>query len=235
MTSTPSLYLSAPQPCPYLPHQTASTILLDPDLAVDQSLYESMVRHGFRRSGHMVYRPHCSECQACVSVRVPVHNFVANRAQRRIWRRNRDLRVATRRPRFDPQQFDLYRRYQTERHPGSTMDHPDPDKYKEFMVNSGVNTVFIEMYLHEQLAAVAVTDQLTDGLSAIYTFYEPDLAKRSLGSYSVLWQIENAKRQQLRWVYLGYWIERCEKMKYKAQFKPIEGFRDSRWSSLPDQ
>ena len=235
MTSTPSLYLSAPQPCPYLPHQTASTILLDPDLAVYQSLYESMVRHGFRRSGHMVYRPHCSECQACVSVRVPVHNFVANRAQRRIWRRNRDLRVATRRPRFDPQQFDLYRRYQTERHPGSTMDHPDPDKYKEFMVNSGVNTVFIEMYLHEQLAAVAVTDQLTDGLSAIYTFYEPDLAKRSLGSYSVLWQIENAKRQQLRWVYLGYWIERCEKMKYKARFKQIEGFRDSRWSSLPDQ
>jgi len=232
MTKAPGLYLSASHPCSYLDDQTANTLLLDPEFPVSQQLYEVLVKHGFRRSGYMVYRPHCEQCQACVSVRIPVAAFEPNRSQQRTWSRNADLRTNIVQPRFHNEHFSLYRRYQASRHPSSSMDDPDPEKYEEFMVASNVNTLFTEMFLGDRLVAVVVSDKLSDGLSAIYVFYEPELTRRSLGSFAILWQIDYARRLGLDWIYLGYWIEKCKKMNYKTNFAPVEGFRHGQWERL---
>lgn len=229
MTDLPGLYLSAPHACSYLAGRTANTVVVDPRFSMSAEVYDSLVKHGFRRSGTLVYRPHCRGCRACVSVRIPVDCFEANRSQRRNFQRNRDIEVRTLAPTFDSEHFELYRRYQRQRHPGSSMNDPDPKKYVDFLTESCVDTQFFEMRIDTALVGIAVADRLVDGLSAIYTFYDPDLSGRGLGTFAILWQIREARRLGLQWLYLGYWIEHCEKMHYKERFRPLYGFRDGRW------
>lgn len=231
MTDT-GLYLSAPHDCPYLPEQTAMTLVVDPQIPVEQPLLELSMRHGFRRSGAMIYRPHCPSCSRCESVRIPVRDFAPNRSQKRAWQRNRDLSIQQRAAEFNEEHFELYTRYQRIRHPGSPMNNADPDHYLNFLKGPSGVTSFYEFRLHQALVAVAVVDQLSDALSAVYTFYEPDCAGRSLGVFTVLWEIDQAKRQDLKWVYLGYWIKQCPKMAYKTNFRPAEGFRGGAWRRL---
>lgn len=228
------LFFSVPHACPYLSGEEATTLVIDPDLAVNAALLSKLTRTGFRRSGDMIYRPHCARCQACVSVRVSTKYFTPTRSQRRVRHRNRDLRVVQELAGFKSEHFELYLRYQAHRHPDSSMCDPDPEKYESFLISGRAHTLFYTMYLADQLVGVAVADQLTDGLSAVYTFFEPSHAKRSLGTYAILWQIEQAKRQQLDWVYLGYWIRQSQKMSYKAQFRPLQGYIDNRWQILSD-
>ncbi len=228
----PKLYLSAPHPCPYLPSKTASAVLLDPHHAVDNALFGTLLKAGFRRSGETVYRPHCATCKACVSVRIPVREYRPNRAQRRAWARNRDLATTMTPAAFSREHFELYQRYQLWRHSGDLMDHSDPARYREFMVASSVETVFIEHRLRGQLAAVSVCDLLDDGLSAVYTFFDPKLQSRSLGTYAIMKQIEYVADMQLDWLYLGYWIDACQKMSYKTNFTPIFGYVNNEWRVL---
>ncbi len=229
----PTLYLSAPHGCPYLDDKISTTLLVDPHFNVTAPLYSTLIKQGFRRSGTLFYRPHCEQCSACVSVRIPTHAFEPSQSQKRVWRRNRDLSVKCASPKFRKEHFDLYLRYQSERHTGGNMDDPDPEKYNEFMVESSVDSFFIEMRLQETLAAVAVCDRVEDGISAIYTFFDPDLSKRSLGTFAIMWQVEYAKTLNLPWVYLGYWINDCNKMSYKDNFRPLQGFRNGRWQTRP--
>lgn len=228
----PKLYLSAPHPCPYIEPETASTVLLDPNYPMDNSLFSILIKVGFRRSGDTIYRPHCRNCNACVSVRIPAREFLPSRSQRRTWSRNSDITTSLVPAKFSEEHFRLYCRYQNWRHTGDIMDHSDPDRYREFMVESSVETVFIEFRLGEELVALSVCDLPEDGMSAVYTFFDPMMPKRSLGTFAILKQIEYVRNMDLEWLYLGYWIDGCRKMSYKTQFRPIFGFVNKEWRIL---
>jgi arginine-tRNA-protein transferase len=229
---TPDIFLSMPHPCSYLPGHTAATLFIDPRFPLDRERYGTFTRLGFRRSGDLVYRPHCPGCSACIPVRIPAARFRPSRGQRRVWKRNRDLELRAQPSEFVAEHFELYLRYQAARHPGGGMDDPDPQKYIQFLAGRRVETVFYEMRRAGRLLGVAVVDRLDDGLSAVYTFYEPAEAARSLGTYAILWEIEQARAEGLPWVYLGYWIENSRKMAYKTNFRPIEVYRNGQWSEL---
>ncbi|MDH5648862.1 MAG: arginyltransferase [Gammaproteobacteria bacterium] len=230
--SRPTLYLSLPHNCSYLPKQTATTLFVDPSYSVGTQLYQDLLLIGFRRSGNLVYRPHCQFCRECVPVRIPVNLFTPNRSQKRIARTNQDITVFPAEPVFKEEHFELYRRYQARRHGGGTMDDPDPQKYIDFLTSRTLTTSFYEFRCNKQLLAVAVTDVLPESLSAVYTFFDPGETHRGLGVFAILWQIEQSKRLGLNWLYLGYWIKDCQKMAYKAHYKPLEGLIDGSWQTL---
>ena len=228
----PHLFLSTTHACSYLPHQTASTLFIDPRYPLTPELLGDFNRRGFRRSGDLIYRPHCPGCQACIPVRIPVAAFVPSRAQRRAAARNDDVVVIARPAAFDAEHFALFLRYQDARHPAGAMANPDPATYLRFLVSRHSNTAFHEFRIGGALAGVAVIDTLPDGLSAVYTFYDPSLAQRGLGTYAIVWQIAETHRCGLPFLYLGYWVKDSEKMAYKAQFRPLEAYRNGRWSPL---
>ena len=228
----PDLYLSMQHPCSYLDGRLSTILFVDPQRILNEGEYGTFVRQGFRRSGDLVYRPHCQGCRACVAVRVPVREFAPARGQRRVWNRNRDIEVVQKPARFEPAHFDLYRRYQAERHPDSGMNDADPQKYLGFLVSRQVETVFFELRAEGHLLGVAVADVLPDGLSAVYTFYDPDLPQRGLGVHAVLWEIAETARRGLDYLYLGYWSAESPKMSYKINYQPVEALQDGRWSRI---
>lgn len=229
---SPDIFLSMPHPCSYLPGKTAATLFIDPRFPLDRDRYGAFTRLGFRRSGDLVYRPHCPGCIACVPVRIPAGRFTPDRGQRRIWKKNRAVEIVARPGVFSREHFELYLRYQAARHPGGGMDDPDPQKYINFLTGRRVETVFYEMREAGRLLGVAAVDRLNDGLSAVYTFYDPSEVARGLGTFAILWQVEHARALGLEWVYLGYWIAESRKMAYKTQFRPIEVYRNGQWIEL---
>lgn len=223
------LYATPSHECSYLPGNDATTLFVDPEFPKDPAVYTLLSRNGFRRSGEHVYRPNCADCVACVPVRVPVAGFRPRRSQRRALRDNRDLRVSPHQGTFSEEHFQLYNDYLSARHPGGGMDNPTRKQYREFLLSSWAGTMLYEFRLRGKLIAVTVADHLIDGLSAVYTFFDPDFSGRSIGTYSILWQIEETRRLGLQWLYLGYWIENSPKMLYKQEFQPQEHFVDGRW------
>lgn len=231
--STLPFFLSQEQPCDYLPGQKAQIVFLAPDMKTDTRLYSRLAEQGFRRSGDMIYRPHCKNCSACIPVRIPVERFRPNRSQRRTLRKNKELIVRPQPPTYADEHYALYKRYLRARHRDGSMANSNPDDYIRFLSSDWCHTKFYEFRLDRQLIAVAVVDQFDDALSAVYTFFEPALPERSLGTYAVLWQILQAQNLNLAWLYLGFWIRACEKMAYKSQFRPLEIYRDGKWISFP--
>jgi len=228
----PDLYLSMPHTCSYLDGRMSTILFVDTQRVLIEGEYGAFVRQGFRRSGDLVYRPHCQGCSACVAVRVPVREFAPTRGQRRVWGRNRDIEIVEKPARFEPAHFDLYRRYQSGRHPDSGMNDADPQKYIGFLAGHQVETKFFELRADGRLLGVAVADVLPDGLSAVYTIYDPDLSKRGLGVYAVLWEIAETARRGLDYLYLGYWIAESPKMSYKANYQPVEVLQAGHWVKL---
>jgi len=228
----PDLYLSMPHACSYLAGRQSTILFVDPQRILESGEYGNFVRQGFRRSGDLVYRPHCQQCNACVPVRVPVRAFQPNRSQRRIWTRNRNVTVIEKPVRFDSSHFDLYRRYQTTRHPDSGMNDADPQKYLGFLASRQVETLLFEMRLEKRILGVAVADLLPDGLSAVYTFFDPDEKSRGLGVYAVLWEMAEARRRGLDYLYLGYWIGDSPKMSYKINYQPLEAYHRGQWAKF---
>lgn len=231
---TPRFYVTGDQPCGYLPDRTTRNLLLDPEWPVDNHSYSQLIRQGFRRSGDHVYRPHCHDCNACVPARVRVQQHRPNRNQKRTQRGNADLSVSMQPARYSEEYFDLFSRYLKARHTQSEMTDTKPEQFSEFLTSRWCHTEFLEVRLREQLMAVAVTDCSADGLSAVYTFFEPEQQKRNLGRYCVLQQIQLAAARQLPYLYLGYWIENCANMAYKADYRPLEVFRFNKWELLFD-
>lgn len=227
------LFLSAPHACSYLPGRRSSTLFTDPDAGMDITTYSELLRYGFRRSGHMVYAPRCEHCHQCVSVRIPVADFTPRRSQRRVLRRNADLTMHEHGAVFNAEHYRLYQRYTRVRHAGGDMAEATPADYLGFLQTDWCPTTFLEFRLDGTLLAVAATDWVDDGLSAVYTFFDPDCAARSLGSYAILRQIALARSQGLSHVYLGYWIRDSRKMTYKVDFRPAELWLDGRWQRLP--
>ena len=228
----PNLYLSLPHSCSYLPQRLASTLFMDPQYPISPELYGDFNRHGFRRSGDLIYRPHCRDCTACIPVRIPVNAFEPTRGQKRTWKKNQDLDIRIAEPQFRQDHFDLFLRYQELRHPGSSMGSPNPEKYMRFLVGRQIKTKFVDIRVQERLLGVAVIDLLPDGLSAVYTFFEPELQARGLGVFAVLWEIEYTRQLGLPWLYLGYWIKESPKMAYKMNYRPLEYYQNGRWSEL---
>jgi len=222
-------YASPPHPCSYLPGREAITLFADPRMSMTPEIYSALSDFGFRRSGEYVYRPRCQGCSACQPCRIPVTEFAPNRSQRRTWQLNLDLTVQIMPPDHEGAYFDLYRRYMASRHADGTMNVDDEEQYRRFLTSSWSESWFV-LFRHQQnLVAVAVIDRLEQGLSAVYTFYDPEEERRSLGTMAVLWQIEQAKRMGLPYVYLGYYIAESPKMAYKSRFNPLELFRDGKW------
>jgi arginine-tRNA-protein transferase len=226
------VYTTYPHSCSYLEDEEATTLFVDPRQAVDQRLYSNLSLLGFRRSGNHIYRPHCTYCNACTPARVPVQAFAPTRSQRRVLRRNGDLNIERTADIRDDAAYTLYERYIRERHADGDMFPPDREQYDSFLNNAWDCTRYYRFYDHQQLIAIAVVDVMLDGLSAIYTFFDPSLEKRSLGQYAILWQIEQAREMGLDYLYLGYWIKNCQKMAYKSAYRPLEIFRDSHWHLL---
>ncbi len=225
-------YLTAAYPCSYLPDRLARSQVATPTHLVDSVVFSELVRQGFRRSGLHVYRPRCDNCHACVPVRLPVADFAPNRSQRRCRARNQDLSQTLKPLVFDETHYRLYQRYQSARHAGGGMDQDDREQYRNFLLMSRVDSALVEYTLAGRVVMVSLVDRLLDGLSAVYAFYEPELARRGLGVYNVLALVELARRMGLPYVYLGYWIGDSPKMAYKRQYRPIEGLIDGRWQRM---
>jgi leucyl-tRNA---protein transferase len=226
------VYTTYPHNCSYLEDQEATTLFVDPRQDVDKRLYSKLSLLGFRRSGNHVYRPHCASCNACIPARVPVKTFQPRKSQRRILQRNRDLMVTRSENIQDDEAYELYHKYISLRHADGDMYPPDREQYETFLNNVWDCTQYFRFYDRGRLIAVAVIDSLDNGLSAIYTFFDPDEERRSLGTFAILWQIQAAVEMELEYLYLGYWIKGCRKMSYKSDYRPLEVYVNSRWTTL---
>lgn len=226
-------YTTPPHTCPYLPDQEAISLFADPSL-MDNRLYSRLAVLGFRRSGSHVYRPACEGCRACIPVRIPVAAFRPQRRDRRCWVRNADLTCVWVEANSSPEHFQLYHDYLTARHADGGMDKPTPDQYRQFLMGDWSDTWFMELRLEGQLIAVAVADLLMDGVSAVYSFYDPVLDQRGLGNYCILRLIERTQELGLPYLYLGYWIQDCRKMDYKGRFHPLETLLNDHWEQRHD-
>ncbi|MBF0560868.1 MAG: arginyltransferase [Alphaproteobacteria bacterium] len=226
-------FTTAPMPCPYLPGRLERKIVTELNGPDAESLHESLSRAGFRRSHSIAYAPACSGCSACVPVRIVVDTFQFKRSYRRICRLNEDL-IAARIPlRATAEQYRLFSRYQNARHGGSDMALMGFYDYRSMAEDSPINTFMIEYRRNDnRLIATCLADRMNDGLSAVYSFFEPDLAERSLGTFIILWLVKEARRLGLPYVYLGYWIADSQKMSYKSRFEPIEAFGPMGWQML---
>lgn len=225
------LYITEWHDCSYLPDLRARNLFVGPSAPMDEATYQALLGQGFRRSGAHVYRPACDTCERCVPLRVPVQSFAPNRSQRRNLANNGKHVVLRDRPgAFDRDHYALYRTYVRSRHADGSMAEAAEATYREFLVAPwGGETRFLEFRIGDRLAAVAVTDRLPQSLSAVYTFFDPEIADRALGTYAILCQIEEARRLGLEHLYLGYWIAECGKMSYKDRFRPIEARIGERW------
>ena len=231
-SETVRLFQTLPHPCGYFSERTAQNLVIDPASPHLAQIYDAALLRGYRRAGGHVYHPHCRRCHACVPARVAVDRFQPDRSQRRCIRRNRDLDIMLETATYTHEYFDLYRRYLDSRHAGGGMDNPASEDFTRFLYTGWSPTRFIALRCQGRLLGVAVTDFASCGLSAVYTFFDPDERERGLGTFAILSQIELARDRRLPHVYLGYWIAAHPKMDYKARFRPLELLGPDGWKAL---
>jgi arginine-tRNA-protein transferase len=236
----PEFYVTSPQPCPYLPGRFERKLFTHLTHDKPPTLIDNLLKGGFRRSQNVAYMPYCEGCQACVSVRVIVDEFVPGRSLRRVLDRNRDLAATRLQPTPTSEQYTLFRSYIDARHPEGGMADMTILDYAMMVEDSIVDTFLTEYRVRPKgalrtpgekwpLVAVALCDLLSDGISMVYSFYDPAAARRGLGTYMILDHIAHARRLELPYLYLGYWIQGSPKMSYKTRFRPQEQLTESGW------
>ena len=230
---TIQFYATADYDCSYLPHRKARAQVATPSHLINQDSYSRLLQEGFRRGGSYVYRPYCDSCQACVSLRVLVHDFTPTRSQKRAWKKHENLKVRVMKPHFLSAHYQLYLNYQRTQHADSSMSQDSATQYSQFLLASRVDTRLIEFVdaSTNELRMVTLIDMLEDGISAVYTFFDTAQVKASYGVYSILWLIRQAKELRLPYLYLGYWISETHKMSYKNNFQPNEKLVLQQWCS----
>ncbi len=229
-----NFFASTPEPCSYLSSRDAVSAFANPHMDMDMATYNDLIQHGFRRSGGYIYRPYCPNCEECISVRIPVRQHRLSRSEQRVKRRNDDIQVYSVSGKFREEHFELYRRYINQRHTDGSMANPNKADYRRFLICDWTETLFYEFRQNRRLVAVAVSDIMSTGMSAVYTFFDPDFKSRSLGHFAILSQIAEAQARDLDYLYLGYWIKECNKMNYKYRYRPLEGFVNDQWVLFRD-
>ncbi len=220
-------------PCPYLPGRREKKLITEIDHNDPTATYSALSRAGFRRSHHFAYRPACTACRACVAVRIPTASFAASRSQRRVLRANAALRAQEVPSRASAEQYELFASYIGSRHGDGEMAGMTLTDYRGMVHHSRIDTRLTEFREPDgRLIAVCLTDWLDDGPSAVYSFFDPALSGRSLGTFMILWLIEEARRRGLAHAYLGYWIAESPKMAYKLRFRPLEALGPNGWATL---
>ncbi|MCP3669866.1 MAG: arginyltransferase [Gammaproteobacteria bacterium] len=227
------LYKTAAHPCSYLPELESQTLFIDPEAEKNILLYQSLIEIGFRRSGSEIYRPDCQDCATCISLRIPVDRFTPRRSQRRVWNQHQSsINVSCLPAEFNSEHFELYSKYINSRHPDGEMTNPTEEDYRKFLITPWCDTNFVEFRTDDRLFSVAVIDMLPHGISAVYTFFDPDMSGLSPGVLAILWQINQAKSLGLPWLYLGYWVQGCKKMEYKQDYRPIQVLSSGIWKEF---
>jgi arginyl-tRNA--protein-N-Asp/Glu arginylyltransferase len=225
-----TFYRSGPMPCPYLDGRTEQQLFTELSGASAQDQFETLSRGGFRRSHQIIYRPACRGCNACLPVRIAAAEFKLTRAWRRVVNTNSDLTAMDVGKNATAEQYALFRQYVSERHSDGEMANMTQRDYATMVLTSPVKTSVVEFReADETLIAACLIDHLEDGISAVYSFFDSEQKRRSLGSYIVLWMIQHARLHNLDYVYLGYWIDGSPKMAYKARFRPFEVFGPEGW------
>jgi len=228
-----TFYRSRPMPCPYLPNRVEQQLFTELSGPSAKATFNQLSRGGFRRSHHIIYRPACRGCEACVPVRVAVAGFSSSKGWRRVLAANADLEAGSAGRSISDEQFELFRRYVAGRHGDGEMARMGRRDYAAMIVASPVETELVEFRNPTgRLYAACLVDRLDDGLSAVYSFFEPAEPRRSLGSFVVLKLIEQARAEGLPYVYLGFWVANSPKMAYKGRFRPLEGFGPDGWQPI---
>ncbi len=228
-------YTTAPLPCPYVPGRIERKVVTEITSPDAESLHDRLSRAGFRRSHNIAYAPVCPGCSACVPIRIPVAAFQADRSQRRVWRANAGVEGFEVPSRATPEQFQLFQRYQRTRHADGDMATMSFYDYRAMVEDTPIETFVVEFRdPDDRLVGACLTDRLGDGLSAVYSFFAPELTKQSLGTLAILWLIARTRELALPYVYLGYWVPDSHKMSYKASFRPSEVLLSGRWRMLTD-
>lgn len=228
------VFITESHPCSYLDDQLARTAFVDPSVPITRSLASALNIQGFRRSGRYLYKTSCDNCSACQPLRVDINTFTPNRSQKRNWKKNSDIQTQIKTSsELDESNnqayYELYERYICTRHDEGDMFPPNQDQFENFIGQLYSFSKLIEFAIDNKIIMVALCDELEDGYSAIYTFFDPSYSNRGLGVYSVLWQIDHCQRLGLPYLYMGFWIEECDKMNYKSNYKPNEIFHTDKW------
>lgn len=230
---TITLHISNTHECGYFDDRCATTLFVDPNEKISNLMYQGLLKNGFRRSGELIYRPHCRNCDACIPLRISSQKFTPSRSQQRVLKRNKDVTYRITVPQFSDEHYALYKTYLRSRHKTGGMDKHTKSDYQDSMLRSGVDTAMIEYRIEDKLVCVAITDLLDDGLSAVYTFFDPQISKRrSLGTFAILSQLQLAKSSGRSWLYLGYWIKESRKMAYKSNFSASQILIKGEWKQL---
>lgn len=225
-------YATMPYSCGYLEGKLAQSLIAAPHHLIDANTYSGLIQLGFRRSGKFAYRPHCEHCNACVPVRLPVAEFQATRSQRRAFKQHQSLQAKMLPLKFSEEHFALYAAYQNARHKSDNELHETAEQYRNFLVQSNVESLMIEFRQDGALKIVSVVDVVRDGISAVYTFYETTDEGTSYGTFNILWLVEWCRSLNLPYLYLGYWIAESRKMAYKQNFNPQQGLIGGEWQAI---